>query len=192
MNDPRFDFLKSKFEMSEEVFLKLESLASKKHLKKGEKVVEQGAISSKIYFLTSGLMISKRVNSSGKEYTKNIYSPISFTGSIGSILTQKPSLFSYEALTECEVYEIEYKDFMDLSKTYNEVSHLYSRILEYLFLMYEQKQIESISYNATERYELLRDRIPDIDNQIPQYQIASYLNITPVQLSRIRKELLEN
>ncbi len=48
---------------------------------------------------------------------------------------------------------------------------------------------ELSSLNATERYVKLKKEIPDIDNLIQQYHIASYLNITPVQLSRIRKEL---
>jgi hypothetical protein len=43
--------------------------------------------------------------------------------------------------------------------------------------------------NATERYLSLRKQIPNIDNLIPQYQIATYLSITPVQLSRIRNNL---
>ncbi|MGB6268061.1 MAG: hypothetical protein WBF67_03545 [Olleya sp.] len=40
--------------------------------------------------------------------------------------------------------------------------------------------------NAKGRYLKLREKIPNIDNLIPQYQIAAYLSITPVQLSRIR------
>jgi hypothetical protein len=42
--------------------------------------------------------------------------------------------------------------------------------------------------NSTERYIKLKKEIPDIENLIPQYHIASYLNITPTQLSRIRRE----
>jgi hypothetical protein len=46
-----------------------------------------------------------------------------------------------------------------------------------------------MTLNATESYIKLRKQIPDIDSLIPQYQIASYLSISPVQLSRIRKKL---
>jgi hypothetical protein len=45
--------------------------------------------------------------------------------------------------------------------------------------------------NGTERYLKLKKQISGIENLIPQYHIASFLNITPVQLSRIRKDLLK-
>ena len=49
--------------------------------------------------------------------------------------------------------------------------------------------MDHLCLNESERYEILKKRIPDIDNLIPQDQIASYLNITPVQLSRLRREM---
>ncbi|WP_040246958.1 Crp/Fnr family transcriptional regulator [Psychroserpens mesophilus] len=192
MENPGFDFLKSNFNVSKETFVILKNLSTKKTLTSGDKTIAQGGMSNNLYFLTSGLMRSVRISERGKEYTKNLYSPISFVGPFSSILTKKPSLLTYEALTDCIVYEVDYEDFFKLTQTVIEISNLYNRVLEYLFLIYEQKQFESISLNATERYQLLKSRIPDIDKQIAQHQIASYLNITPVQLSRIRKELKQN
>ncbi|MBR9845193.1 MAG: Crp/Fnr family transcriptional regulator [Algicola sp.] len=192
MENPNFDFLKSKFNVSKETFLILKNLSTQKTIPSGEKIIEQGGMSTKLYFLTSGLMRSVRVSERGKEYTKNIYSPISFVGPFSSILTKKPSLLTYEALTDCRVYEADYEDFFKLTQTDIAISNLYNRVLEYLFIIYEKKQFESVSLNATERYQLLKSKIPDIDNKIAQYQIASYLNITPVQLSRIRKDLKQN
>ena len=49
--------------------------------------------------------------------------------------------------------------------------------------------LDVLSKDARTRYLELRNLIPQIDNLIPQYQIASFLNITPVQLSRIRSEI---
>lgn len=192
MENPGFDFLKSNFNVSKETFVILKNLSTKKTLTSGDKTIAQGGMSNNLYFLSSGLMRSVRISERGKEYTKNLYSPISFVGPFSSILTKKPSLLTYEALTDCIVYEVDYEDFFKLTQTVIEISNLYNRVLEYLFLIYEQKQFESISLNATERYQLLKSRIPDIDKQIAQHQIASYLNITPVQLSRIRKELKQN
>lgn len=192
MENPNFDFLKSKFDVSQDTFQILSNISTKKIIKSGDHTIKQGGTSNKLYFLTSGLMRSVRVSEKGKEYTKNIYSPISFVGPLSSILTKKPSFLTYEALTDCKVYEVDFKEFFNLTKTVIEISNLYNRILEYLFLIYEKKQFESISLNATERYQLLKSKIPNIDEQIAQYQIASYLNITPVQLSRIRKDLKLN
>lgn len=189
MTNPNFDFFKSKFKINEDTFLILQNLATRKFLKRGEKTVKQGGMSSKVHFLVSGLMRSTLVLESGKELTKNIYSPISFVTPFTSILRGQPSILSYETLTDCDIFEIDFGDFIELTKTNIKISNLYNRVHEYVFMIYEKKQLESMSLNATERYSILKKQIPDIDNLIPQYQIASYLNITPVQLSRIRKAL---
>jgi hypothetical protein len=54
---------------------------------------------------------------------------------------------------------------------------------------YEKRQLELISMDAKQRYLTLINEIPEIETLIPQYQIASYLSVTPVQLSRIRKKI---
>ena len=53
----------------------------------------------------------------------------------------------------------------------------------------EKRIYELTVLNATQRYLKLQKEIPNIDRLIPQYHIASFLNVTPVQLSRIKKEL---
>ena len=124
---------------------------------------------------------------SGKVYTKNIFSPVSFVASFTALLKKMPSSLSYETLTDCKIYEFDHSEMMNLSKTDLTVSLLYARILEKVFIGYEKRSLELLSLDASQRYLKLRKQIPNIDDLIPQFQIASYLNITPVQLSRIRK-----
>lgn len=78
---------------------------------------------------------------------------------------------------------------MGLCETNSKLKALYTKVLEYLYIKYEKRLVESISLNATERYLELQKQIPDVNTLISQYHIASYLGITPVQLSRIRKKL---
>ncbi|MFP4844786.1 Crp/Fnr family transcriptional regulator [Winogradskyella sp. PE311] len=189
MGDPNFDFLKSKFHVSKETFLILKGLAKFRKLKTGEALVEQGKKSNKVAFLFSGLMRAYTTTETGKDITKNIFTPISFLGAFSSVIKNEPSFLCYEALVDSYVYEINFIEFIELSKTNIDISNLYNRVLEYVFIMYEKKQMESMTLNGTERYLALKKQIPDIDNLIHQYQIASYLNISPVQLSRIRRDL---
>jgi len=189
MNNPLFDFLKSKFHISKETFLILKNLSTKRKLLAGKNIVKQGGKSNKIAFLTSGLMRAFSTLESGKQITKNIFTPIGFVGAFSSLVKDEPSVFCYEALVDSEVFEVDFNEFIKISKTNIDISNLYNRILEFIFIMYERKQLEIMSLNGTERYLALKKQIPNIDNLIPQYQIASYLNISSVQLSRIRKAL---
>jgi CRP-like cAMP-binding protein len=189
MDNPNFDFLKSKFHVSKDTFIILQKLASKRNLKAGEVIVKQGGKSKKIAFLVSGLMRAYSTLESGKQITKNIFTPMGFVGGFSSIINRKPSLLCYETLVDSVVFEVNLDEFISLSKTNIDISNLYNRILEHVFIMYEKKQLEAMALNGKQRYLSLKKQIPNIENLIPQYQIASYLNISPVQLSRIRKEL---
>ncbi|MOA17990.1 hypothetical protein D3C78_1382750 [compost metagenome] len=61
---------------------------------------------------------------------------------------------------------------------------------ENYFVDKEEKEIEIVLLDADKRYELFQQKFPDLEQLIPQYHIASYLGITPTQLSRIRRKLV--
>ncbi|MCA0131463.1 Crp/Fnr family transcriptional regulator [Winogradskyella alexanderae] len=189
MGDPNFDYLKSKFHVSEDTYKILKNIALIRSLNAGEKLVEQGGKSNKVAFLSKGLMRAYSTLESGKEITKNLFTPISFVGALSSLINDRPSTYCYEALVDSLIFEINFHEFIEISKHNIDISNLYNRVLEYVFIIYEQKQLHLVALNATDRYLDLKRRIPNIEKLIPQYQIASYLNVSPVQLSRIRKAL---
>ena len=185
-----FVFLNSFAQIDETTFKKLQKITSYKILKKNEIIAKENEIPSpKVYMLVSGIMRAYINAESGKQYNKKLFAPKSFVGPLTAIITKKPSKLTYETLTECKVLEANFEAFLDMCKTDIKLSNFYNRILEILFIEYERRNIELMSLNATERYLNLRRRIPNIDDLIPQFQIASFLNITPVQLSRVRKKL---
>lgn len=71
----------------------------------------------------------------------------------------------------------------------NDIAVIYANVLESIFLLLEDKIYDLSALNATELYLKLKKQIPDIENLIPQYHITSYLNVSAVQLIRIRKEI---
>jgi len=185
-----FVFLNSFAQIDEATFKKLENIASYKILKKHKIIAKEGEMPSQnVYMLISGIMRAYINAESGKQYNKKLFAPKSFVGPLTAIITQKPSELTYETLTECKVIEVNFATFLDMCKTDIKLSNLYNKILESIFMEYERRSLELMSLNATERYRKLRQRIPNIDDLIPQFQIASFLNITPVQLSRIRKKM---
>jgi len=59
-------------------------------------------------------------------------------------------------------------------------------LVEHAWIGKERRETQLIMLNASERYRAFREEYPGLEQRIPQYHIASYLGITPVQLSRIR------
>ena len=80
---------------------------------------------------------------------------------------------------------------MVLCKHNVSLKNLHIKVLEKVYFYYEKRLVDLISLDATDRYLELKNQIPNIDEIISQYHIASYLGISPVQLSRIRKKLKE-
>lgn len=186
------NFLNSFLDISEKTFEKLVSISTFRKFEKGVQIDKSGEVPNKIYMLKSGIIRAYLSSETGKEYNKNFFLPISFVGSLTALIKKQSSMLTYETLTECKVYEVSFEEIRKLRKEDINISNLYGKVLETIFMKYEERQLEFISMDATERYLKLRKRISGIDDLIPQYHIASYLSITPVQLSRIRKKISKN
>ena len=184
-----FDFINTFQPIPIFVYDTLYDIASYKEIKQGDKLLDLGVIPQKIYLIGKGVIRSYILLSNGKEVTTTLYSPLMFFASFKALLHKKPTNLIYEALTDCDVFEIDYETFYNLCKKDMNLMCLYSRFLEYIILKSEARFIEYASNDAKERYLSLRERIPNLDNTIAQYQIAAALGITPVQLSRIRGKL---
>ena len=184
-----FSFLNSIADISEDSFERLKAFSVFKRIPAGTQIIKQNEIPTKIYMLVSGNIRCYLSTESGKEFNKSFYLPISFVGSLTALMKKKPSLFVFETLTDCKLYEIDYYKLMSECKSNPKLNDLYTRILEALYVKYEKRLVELISLDASERYLALRKQIPNVDSIIPQYHIASYLGITAVQLSRIRKKI---
>lgn len=180
-----FDELKGE---SQEKFI---NLLQKKELKKSDKIVNIGEVAENFFLLTKGVVRSYFTHKNGKEHTRTIYTPFTTTGALSSLILKKPSDLDYECLTDCELFYGNFHDFRKLTSKDIHFANQYSKILEKILLRIESRVFDLSVLNATQRYLKLKKDIPDIENLIAQYHIASYLNITPVQLSRIRKEIIE-
>ncbi|MFD1613923.1 Crp/Fnr family transcriptional regulator [Gelatiniphilus marinus] len=187
--DSNFVFLNSISKISEDTYSEIKKISTFKIIKAGTEIVKINEVPSKAYMVVSGIVRSYLITESGKEFNKSFYLPISFAASLTALMRRKPSAFVFQAVTDCEIYEIDYYKTMHLCNSKPNLKTLYTKVLEYLYIKYEKRIIESITLNAKERYLELKKQIPDVDSLISQHHIASYLGITPVQLSRIRKKI---
>ena len=153
------------------------------------KLVDSGKKSETMYLLVDGVVRSYIILESGKEVTKSLFTKMELCSPLTSLINQEPSKIIFETLSDCVLLELKYSAFKELCNSNMEILKLYVNYLENHFIRNEEKHLEVLSKGAKERCLVLRERIPAIDNLIPQYQIAAYLNITPVQLSRIRSRL---
>lgn len=176
--------------ISEKSLLEFETIFKPLQLKRYDQFIKKGEIQTSFFILTKGIVRGFMTDSkSEKEYIKEIFMPVDVCGDLSALINNSKSEFSYCCLTNCTVLKGDFKDLLKLVNNNVELLKLYTKTIELLYTKAEERIYNLAVLNATERYLKLKEEIPNIDNLIQQYHIASYLNITPVQLSRIRKKI---
>lgn len=157
-------------------------------LKRNEYLLREGARVSHCYVLTEGI-VRVYYNKEGNEYNKTFFTPGMFPTPLTALLSNTPSALSFQALTPCQLISFSYHKFKELSDKHRCLERIFLKILENVWIKKERHDIQMVTNDATTNYMLFREQFPHLENLIPQYHIASYLGITPIQLSRIRAKL---
>lgn len=162
------------------------SLFSEIQLKKSEYFAKEGEFSSKLGFVSKGVLRAFFRNNSGSEYNKTFFTPSNFVAAYSSITTKQKNQINIQCLTDCTLFVADFKQLTSLYKDYPKFESLARILAEFKFAIKEKREIELVTLESTERYMIFRKEHPSLENLINQYHIASYLGISPTQLSRIR------
>ncbi|MGM0589392.1 MAG: Crp/Fnr family transcriptional regulator [Bacteroidota bacterium] len=189
MTDPKQIFSDRVAEISKfdkGTLAKLISLFELKHFDKGHHYAKAGEYSTRMGFVVAGILRAYHQTDDGEHYNKTFFSEGSFVGAYSSLISGQQNLIHIQCLTDVSLLEASYSDFVALYEEYPQVERLSRILAEQFFVRKETREIQLVTLNAAERYELFLNQHPDIEQRIPQYHIASHLGITPTQLSRIR------
>ncbi|MBR5657299.1 MAG: Crp/Fnr family transcriptional regulator [Prevotella sp.] len=100
-----------------------------------------------------------------------------------------PSQTTIEAMMPSRVLRVtgqQLEQYFDQSK---ETMKLRAIIAEHILFQFRSRYIDLHCTTARERYELLMKRCPGIVEHLDLQDIASFLNVTPKTISKIRKEI---
>lgn len=163
-------------------------LAQRRHLKKGECLYYGGEDSTNLYFLISGILRGFTVSAGGKEFTECILHKYghSHIGMIGMDDRHEFKLNkNLEALTEAELIYFDIRPIMKELPNSIEFLRVYVKKLEESYAqMWEVREIMRESAQA--RYAWFQKTYPELQNIMQLKDVATFLGITPVTLSRIR------
>ncbi len=174
--------------IKEDTFKELQKCFRPLQLRKNDFFAQEGEHAQHVGFLKKGIVRAFFLNQDGKEYNKQFFVGPSIIGAYTSLLTKQSNKIAQQALTDCEILIADFKDMEKLYDKFHDLERLGRKIAEFYFLEKEQKEIEMALLDADKRYLIMREKFPTIELTIPQYHIASYLGISPTQLSRIRRK----
>lgn len=162
------------------------NLFEPKKLEKNEFYAKEGKTAKKLAFILQGTMRAFYQDDNGEEFNKIFFQNPAIVGAYSSLITKDPTIINIQCLTDCDILEANFEDITDLYDQHRSIETLNRTIAEDFFVQKERREMSLIMYDASRRYEVFQQKFPELENSIPQYHIASYLGITPVQLSRIR------
>ena len=159
------------------------------HFDRGESLVKANSVNGCLYFICRGLVRFVYVTEDGRELNKSFAAEHNFVGCLRSILTRQVCRFSIQALEPTHVLYLTDYQRESLWETGQEWQNLGRILAEQLALKKEEREAQFLLDSVEKRYLQFIAENADLTHRIPQYHIASYLGVTDVALSRIRKRL---
>jgi CRP-like cAMP-binding protein len=142
-----------------------------------------------VHFLVEGLVREYYTTADGREHVKSFVRAGSFTAAYGAYILARESHVWIQALEETRALVFPFAAFVALRETNLIWERINRHILEALFVAKEKREFQFLSMSASERYRLLLEDFPGIEDLVSQYHLASYLGVTPIALSRIRRRM---
>lgn len=161
-----------------------------KNIKKKTNLLQAGKIANEVYFIISGC-IRLFYEKDGEDISAYFFTEKMFAGAYDSFISQKPSRHSIETLEDSQILAVSYKALQELFIEFPKMNEFVRKVLEERFIALHELFTAHILDSPEERYLNLQRERPDLINRIPQHQIATFLGITPVSLSRIRNRVIK-
>lgn len=174
--------------ISTDTMQKISKIAYKKNFKQKDIVSNIGDRDHEFMFLLSGLIRLYYCDVEGNDITRFFSTEGDIIGGLGA--GENP--FVREALEDSEVLVVNGKEFMDIINQDVDLLRLFNRVLLKRMEYKTYRESSFLMLSATERYLNFKNMHPGLEKRVNQMHIASYLGITPVSLSRIRRAIKEN
>ena len=167
----------------------LESVLVPMRFAKNEVILSEGEVARNIYWVQKGL-VRQFYHKNGKELTEYMAAENSIVMCIESLFKEEPSHLQIHALEPTLLYAMPKAELEAVAMRSVNIQILYRKILEESLII-SQRRADMLRFeSAQDRYQKLMKRAPQLVLRAPLVYIASYLQMTPETLSRVRTAVL--
>lgn len=157
---------------------------------KGDIIMPEGHVCQYMYFVKKG-MVRQFYYKNNRDVTEHFSYEGRIVICIESFLKQEPSRLIVEALENSTLYGIPYDALQKMAEENREIELMFRKIMEHALISSQVYADSQRFENATERYQRLLESKPEIVLRAPMVHVASYLQMTPETLSRVRAAHME-
>lgn len=182
--------IKQMIDISEDELNDFLRQAVTKTYKRQEILSRPNVVPNEVFFINQGIIRVLITDHEGTEHTIHFALENQFIADYSNFIQTQPSIYALQAMEETQVVilprtaiEWGYKNLINGQK-------MGRLIAEYYFIYQDDRIKNTFVRTPKQRYDTISDVFPNIHNRVPQHMIASYLGITPIHLSRLKKASL--
>ncbi|MBR6120911.1 MAG: Crp/Fnr family transcriptional regulator [Prevotella sp.] len=167
----------------------LESVLVPVKYAKGDRILNEGDTCRNIYWIVKGL-VRQFYYKNKKEVTEYMAAENTIMMSIESLFREQPSQQIIQCLEPTLIYMLPKAELEAVAMRSVNIQILYRKILEESLIISQQRADMLRFESAQDRYQKLVKSSPQLVLRAPLVYIASYLQMTPETLSRVRTAAL--
>lgn len=182
------DYIKNSIPIPDKIQDKLKEIIVEKKVVKGEIILSNDSIKKEHIFVASGCLRSFYQSENGKEHTIQFAIKNWWISDYITLYTDSKSVVSIESLSHSKILVIDKHKLEKLYKEYPLFENFQRKNFERRIGILQKRILSLLTLTAAEKYQQFINDYAAFEKIIPNYQIASFLGITPESLSRVRKE----
>ncbi len=181
-----FQKIRTYHNISEQAELAWANLLIERKYKKGDNLLDIGQLPKKVAFVDRGLLSQNFIDDDGSVVIKYFFPEQRMAASLSAMLANKPSLFYITAIEDTTVIEYDFFEFRKLFIDFPDIAFFYIAYNDLHWIIEKEPyEIAFRTETATKSYDDFLKKYPALVKRLKKHHIASYLGITPTQLSRI-------
>lgn len=158
--------------------------------KSGDTILKKGDVYDSYYFLCKGaLRLHDEVN--GKDTTLNLIVKPRFMADLVSMTEQSPTKVHLSTAAQSTVLIVKRKCWEEIASKDVVFERLARKLMEQFFLEGAERMHALLFLSPEERYEMILKNSPELIRFVAQKYLASFFNITPQSLSRLKRRMFK-
>jgi len=183
-------FITKHVEFTEAELVAFNNQCTQVNFSKGELIMNEGDVQNSLYFITKGIIRNYVENKKGEVKIYNFrsenmtvtgYAPYNYEDNL-------KALVNVECLEDCTLIKVPYEAINFVINNMKLGDRLGRFMAEAHVVQMLHYVIQRDTKTIIEQLESIDKNFPNIHQRVPQYMIASYLGITPVHLSNLKKK----
>lgn len=185
---PFLENIKRKISLSPENIALLTTAFQVVKIKRKQMIIQPGFVARYRIYVLKGAFHSYVIDDKGNQHTIQFAIDDWWLSDYNSYVHQTPATQFVEALENSIVLQIDHQAEQQLKDTNWELATLFRLMAEHSAAYLARRIVSNLTQSAEERYNDFVARYPKVVQRLPQYALASYLNMTREFLSKIRND----